>query len=51
MVLWLFLATLLALVAVASPFAGVWWFGLAVVPLLAHAVARTVGTLREGHLF
>jgi hypothetical protein len=50
-VLWSFEAAVLALIVLWSPFAGIWWFGLAVLPLLAHSVARSIGTFREGHLY
>ena len=48
---WSFEAGLFALIAVWSLSAGVWTLGLAVLPLLAHATARTIGTVREGHLY
>jgi hypothetical protein len=50
-VLWSWLALVVAVVALAAPFAGQWRFGLALLPLVAHAVARSIGTFREGHLF
>jgi hypothetical protein len=50
-VLWSWLAAVVAVVALATPFAGEWRIGVALLPLLAHAVARSIGTFREGHLF
>jgi hypothetical protein len=48
---WSFEAGLLALCALLSFAAGLWWLGLALLPLVAHAGAKTIGTFREGHLF
>lgn len=47
---WGCVAAPLALVVLWSPLIGLWWFGLALVPLVAHSVARMIGTYREGHL-
>ena len=44
-------AAVFALFSLASLLLGLWWFGLALIPLVAHAGARTIGRYREGHLF
>jgi hypothetical protein len=46
---WGCVAAPLALIVLWSPLIGL-WFGLALVPLVAHSVARMIGTYREGHL-
>jgi hypothetical protein len=48
-VMWGCVAAPLALIVLWSPLIGL-WFGLALVPLVAHSVARMIGTYREGHL-
>jgi hypothetical protein len=47
---WGSLAGALALVVLWSPLVGLWWLGLALLPIVFHCVARMVGTYREGHL-
>jgi hypothetical protein len=49
-ILWGSQAAVLALAALAAAPTSLWWAGLVVLPLLAHSVARAVGTTREGHL-
>jgi hypothetical protein len=49
--LWSAEAAMLALVAMWSLSGGLWWLGLGLLPVLAHCVARAIGTLREGHLY
>jgi hypothetical protein len=47
---WGGVAAPLALIVLWSPLVGLWWFGFGLIPIVAHCVARMVGTFREGHL-